>query len=86
MPARAYLDVTAETHGEKQKAFDRMYALFRELHERVQKEGDAGEGAGCGPDREAERGSYEGRFPGKTVNTRPITPMPTSSQRVVSQR
>lgn len=38
-PARPYLDVTAETHGEKQKAFDRMYALFRELHERVQKQG-----------------------------------------------
>ena len=38
-PARPYLDVTAETHGEKQKAFDRMYALLRELHERVQKEG-----------------------------------------------
>jgi hypothetical protein len=39
VPARPYLDVTPETHGEKQKAFDRMYALFRELHERVQKEG-----------------------------------------------
>ena len=39
VPARPYLDVTAETHGDKQKAFDRMYALFRELHERVQKEG-----------------------------------------------
>jgi hypothetical protein len=41
IPARPYLDVTAETHGEKQKAFDRMYTVFRELHERVQKEGAA---------------------------------------------
>jgi hypothetical protein len=41
VPARPYLDVTAETHGAKQKAFDRMYALFRDLHERVQKEGTA---------------------------------------------
>ena len=41
IPARPYLDVTAETHGEKQKAFDRMYTAFRELHERVQKEGTA---------------------------------------------
>ena len=41
IPARPYLDVTAETHGEKQKAFDRMYTAFRELHERVQKEGKA---------------------------------------------
>ena len=39
VPARPYLDVTPETHGEKQKAFDRTYTLFRELHERVQKRG-----------------------------------------------
>jgi hypothetical protein len=41
VPARPYLDVTPETHGEKQKAFDRVYALLRALHERVQKEGTA---------------------------------------------
>jgi hypothetical protein len=39
VPARPYLDVTPETHGEKQKAFDRLYAMLRELHERVQKDG-----------------------------------------------
>ena len=49
VPARAYLDVTAETHGEKQKAFDRMYALFRELHERVQKEGTPAKGPAAAP-------------------------------------
>ena len=54
VPARAYLDVTAETHGEKQKAFDRMYALFRELHERVQKEGTPAKGPAAAADREAE--------------------------------
>ena len=48
VPARAYLDVTAETHGEKQKAFDRVYALFRELHERVQKDGTPVSGAAAG--------------------------------------
>ena len=43
------LDVTAETHGEKQKAFDRMYTVFRELHERVQKEGAAAKSAAGAP-------------------------------------
>ncbi len=41
IPARAYLDVTHETHGEKQLAFDRLYEVFRALHERVQKDGKA---------------------------------------------
>jgi hypothetical protein len=49
VPARPYLDVTAETHGEKQKAFDRMYALFRELHERVQKEGTPAKATATAP-------------------------------------
>ncbi len=48
VPARAYLDVTPETHGEKQKAFDRMYGLFQKLHERVQKEGTPAKGAAAG--------------------------------------
>lgn len=39
IPARAYLNVTPETHGEKQQAFDRLYEAFRALHERVQKNG-----------------------------------------------
>ena len=41
VPARPYLNVTAETHGEKQKSFDRMYALFDSLHKRAQSEGTA---------------------------------------------
>jgi hypothetical protein len=36
---RKFLNMTAETHGEKQKAFDRIYEALRALHERVQTEG-----------------------------------------------
>jgi hypothetical protein len=39
IPARAYMGVTPETHGAKQKAFDRLYDVFRALHERAQKDG-----------------------------------------------
>ena len=39
IPARAYLGVTSETHGAKQKAFDRLYDAFRALHERAHKYG-----------------------------------------------
>jgi hypothetical protein len=41
IPARPYLNVTAETHGEKQKSFERIYALFDALHKRVQADGKA---------------------------------------------
>ena len=36
---RRFQSMTAETHGEKQKAFDRIIDAFQALHERVQKEG-----------------------------------------------
>ena len=39
IPARAYLGVTPETHGQQQQAFDRLYEAFRALHERAQKYG-----------------------------------------------
>lgn len=38
---RKFFNMTAETHGEKQKAFDRVYDGFRVLHERVGREGRA---------------------------------------------
>jgi hypothetical protein len=41
VPARPYLDVTPETHGEKQKSFDRLYELLRAIHETVQSQGAA---------------------------------------------
>jgi hypothetical protein len=47
--ARAYLDVTPETHGEKQKSFDRMYELFRALHQRVQSEGSVAKAGAAKP-------------------------------------
>ena len=37
--ARPFLNTTPETHGEKQKAFDRIFAVLQKLHERVQREG-----------------------------------------------
>ncbi len=37
--ARRYAGTTAETHGAKQAAFDRIYAAFLALHQRVEKEG-----------------------------------------------
>ena len=49
VPARPYLDVTAETHGEKQKSFDRLYALFRSIHEEVQKQGASAKPAAVAP-------------------------------------
>lgn len=39
--ARRYAGTTAETHGAKQVAFDRIYAAFLALHQRVEKEGTA---------------------------------------------
>lgn len=63
VPARAYLDVTAETHGEKQKAFDRLYGLFRELHERVQKEGTPVKEAAAGPGAVPRAAATKGASP-----------------------
>jgi hypothetical protein len=39
LSARQYAGKTAETLGEKQVAFDRLYAALRALHERVEKQG-----------------------------------------------
>jgi hypothetical protein len=39
--ARKFGNVTPQTHGEKQKAFDRIYDTLRALHVRVAKEGQA---------------------------------------------
>jgi len=36
---RRFLGMTPETHGDKQKAFDRLVDVFRALHERVEKQG-----------------------------------------------
>lgn len=36
---RRFLNLTPETHGEKQKSFDRLYEAFRALNERVRKDG-----------------------------------------------
>ena len=38
-PARRYSGTNAETHGDKQKAFDRVYAALLALHLRAVKEG-----------------------------------------------
>ena len=65
IPARAYLDVTPETHGEKQLAFDRLYEAFRALHEQAQKDGT--------PVSDPKRSRYAGR------DGRPAKPVPTSS-------
>ena len=53
IPARSYLDVTPETHGEKQLAFDRLYEAFRALHEQAQKDGT--------PVSDPKRSRYAGR-------------------------
>jgi hypothetical protein len=37
--ARKFLNATPQTHGEKQKSFDRLYEALRALHARVAKEG-----------------------------------------------
>ena len=37
--ARRFLDMTPETHGEKQKAFDRIFEALRKVEERVEREG-----------------------------------------------
>lgn len=65
IPARAYLGVTPETHGEKQQAFDRLYEAFRALHERAQKEGT--------PVADPKRDRYAERA------GRPAKPAPASS-------
>jgi hypothetical protein len=39
LSARQYAGKTAETLGEKQAAFDRLFAALRALHERVEKQG-----------------------------------------------
>jgi hypothetical protein len=36
---RRFLNLTPETHGEKQKAFDRLYEAFRALNEHARKDG-----------------------------------------------
>lgn len=36
---RRFLNLTPETHGEKQRSFDRLYETFRALHERARKDG-----------------------------------------------
>ncbi len=36
---RRFLGMTPETHGEKQKAFDRITAALEALHARLEKEG-----------------------------------------------
>ncbi|HEY1251565.1 MAG TPA: hypothetical protein VGH97_10275 [Thermoanaerobaculia bacterium] len=54
--ARKFLNVTPQTHGEKQKAFDRLYETLQALHARVAKEGKAIAPAAPSPSpTEAER-------------------------------
>jgi hypothetical protein len=36
---RRFLNLTPETHGEKQRSFDRLYEAFRALYERARKDG-----------------------------------------------
>jgi hypothetical protein len=52
--ARKFLNTTAQTHGEKQQAFDRAYNALHALHARVAKEGKA-----VAPDASAPAGEKE---------------------------
>jgi hypothetical protein len=36
---RRFLNLTPETHGEKQRSFDRLYEAFKALHERARRDG-----------------------------------------------
>ncbi|MFQ5733643.1 MAG: hypothetical protein ACE5KM_17030, partial [Planctomycetaceae bacterium] len=41
MQARRFARLTPQTHGEKQKQFDRIFTAMQKLHQRVVKEGKA---------------------------------------------
>lgn len=58
--ARRFLNMTSETHGDRQKAFDRLYEAFKTLHERARKEGTTVPASAAAPpapekEKEAER-------------------------------
>jgi hypothetical protein len=53
--ARKFLNTTAQTHGEKQQAFDRAYEALHALHARVAKEGMTVAPATSSPAGEKER-------------------------------